>query len=808
MKGKTPKMFRSVMAVLLAVLMVAGSFGSVFAGQKIEDVTVGDVKNAVENAIVNVQEFLANEGINKALCGLYEKIAAWTVSADGQKAIAEVKTAIAEVEAAIKAEIAKIDATATATEAQINAAVAELEAVVAQLESEVAAKKAELEAAMPEIEAAVKAEIEKLEAEKAELEAKIAEAQAEVEAKIAEVAALKAQLEIEYSEEIAIALEAAEEALAVAQAAAEEVASWVMPRIEEVAAKIVEVENKTYETIVNSIETAIANIEAKINEVKATIEALEKAAADVETALANLAADVETAAGKLEALVNAEIGKVDVEALKAGAEAVIAEVKAAVEAQIATITPDTKVVEIANAVIADAQAVAAEAIKVAEELAPYVAAELETIAKALEAIAAEVDVESVAAAVEEVAALALKLAGDIKAVGTTTIEGAINVVNTTVKAIEDGINEIIDYIVGIFENAVEGEVYLDKDTYYVAIGDSYAKAEKSYSDFIAEELGVEAKNLAEIGLRAEDLRYILDETYTPDAFGAAIENVEALRALAKAEIAKADFITVSIGNDNFTSFIASQVGETVPMDWARYVGEEGLAAVEEARAEIIAALTAEGLADYAEMIAALVESYAYAAIGFTCNYAEAINAIHAINPDAEVVVVGSYNPFDGLVIEGINVEEYVDYIVSLMDLQFYTYALLTDNTTFVPVHDTETIIATEGAANEMAYIMAILNGKLAPSEAGHEYIKEQILDAVELTGLLGDVNLDGVINAVDATQILRYANNKPSVFSEAEGAMFEYLMWAADVNEDGKVNAIDATQILRFCNNKPSSLDK
>ncbi|MBR6800190.1 MAG: hypothetical protein IKM61_00360 [Eubacteriaceae bacterium] len=812
MKGKTPKMLRSVMAMLLAVLMVAGSFGSVFAAeQKIEDVTVGDVQNIVNGAIEEVEAWLNNDGINKALAGLYDEIEKWIASEDGQAAIADVEAAIEGVKAAIEAEIAKVQAAAPEVKAQIETAIAELEGIIATLETEVAAKKAQIEAAMPQIEAAIKEEVAKLEAEKAQLEAKLAAAKAEVEAKAAELAALKAQFEIEHSEEIALAIEIAEAALGTAEEALAEVAGWVEPRIKETADKIEAVQAQTVATIIASIENAIANIEAKIDEVKATVAALETAVANIETALENLADDAEVAAAQLEALVNAELAKIDVEALEAGVDAVIAEVKEAVENQIATITPDTKVVDLVNAVLADAKVLAAAAVKEAETLAPYVEAELTTIVEALEVIAAEVDVEPVITAVETVAELVEKLAADIKAVGTTTIEEAINVVNTTVSAIEAGIKEIIAYIEGIFANAVEGELYIGPDTYYVAVGDSYVAGEKTYAEFVAEELGIEGTKVAGTGLRAEDILAILDATYTPDAYGKVVLETlgaEAVEA-AKAEIAKADLITLSIGNDNFTKYIVSQIGETLPMDWAKYVGEEGIAYINEAKAEVVAALVAEGLEEaMAETVAVLVESYAYTAVGFSFNYAEAINAIHAINPEAEVVVVGTYNPFDGLVVEGVNVGEYVEYVVALINFQFYTYALLTDNTTFVQVPETETVLDVTGAANEMAYITALMNGTLAPSEAGHVYIKDQILDAVKLEGLLGDVNLDGKVNAIDATQILCYANNKASVFTEAEGALAEYLMWAADVNEDGKVNAIDATQILRFCNNKPSSLDK
>jgi len=82
---------------------------------------------------------------------------------------------------------------------------------------------------------------------------------------------------------------------------------------------------------------------------------------------------------------------------------------------------------------------------------------------------------------------------------------------------------------------------------------------------------------------------------------------------------------------------------------------------------------------------------------------------------------------------------------------------------FVPYYMVLSIVASELPS----WISSLIGAKEAainPSDAGHEYIKTQILDALNITydGLLGDVNLDGKVNALDATQILRYCNMKPS----------------------------------------------
>ncbi|MBR6800319.1 MAG: dockerin type I repeat-containing protein [Eubacteriaceae bacterium] len=77
---------------------------------------------------------------------------------------------------------------------------------------------------------------------------------------------------------------------------------------------------------------------------------------------------------------------------------------------------------------------------------------------------------------------------------------------------------------------------------------------------------------------------------------------------------------------------------------------------------------------------------------------------------------------------------------------------------------------------------------------------------VNISGVTGDVDGNGKVNAIDATQILRYANGKASVFTNTTEEEFIALVCVSDINGDGNVNAIDATQILRYANGKPSLL--
>lgn len=104
-----------------------------------------------------------------------------------------------------------------------------------------------------------------------------------------------------------------------------------------------------------------------------------------------------------------------------------------------------------------------------------------------------------------------------------------------------------------------------------------------------------------------------------------------------------------------------------------------------------------------------------------------------------------------------------------------------------------------------------------PSVAGFQQVSVSFMGIsaefeVEVFGnvlfILGDVNLDGKVNALDATQILRYSNNKSSILTGEDEYEADLAKFAADVNADDKINALDATQILRYANNKSSALKK
>ena len=195
-----------------------------------------------------------------------------------------------------------------------------------------------------------------------------------------------------------------------------------------------------------------------------------------------------------------------------------------------------------------------------------------------------------------------------------------------------------------------------------------------------------------------------------------------------------------------------------------------------------------------------IESYAYSCVAYAVNLPMVADMINQINPDALVILVGTYNPLDGAVIDlgetKLDVSEYLDYLAKAAGIESLIYSIVTDDSIYVDAPDVETKLTDK--ALDLLDIMkefAIDQGaNLDPSAAGHEYIKDQILDALniveEAEQLIGDANNDGAVNSIDAMYILQYD-------VELIGAD-EINLTLADVNGDGKVNSIDAMYILRY----------
>ncbi len=394
-----------------------------------------------------------------------------------------------------------------------------------------------------------------------------------------------------------------------------------------------------------------------------------------------------------------------------------------------------------------------------------------------------------------------------------------------------------------YADATTAEYVLSEDSYYVSLGDGSVLSEESTFGYkLAEEIGLDVDSqfaqLGIDGLRAEDILYLLDPTYVTDAYGLDI-TAGVDRDAYISEIKKADLITVGLGQNNISEFVMSQVmgytvyelgledfiDATVPyeLDWSHYVGEENVHYVDEELDKVYAELVANGVPEsmpyeyaitskisievevpVAGILTYMVECYAYGYTGYAVTFARALNTIHKVNPYAEVITVGMYNPVEGLILDMNGTEvalgDYVNTIVDVSNGYCLVYAAMTPKTTFVDAPEVETYFDATGEVITMeAYLGNILAGgtDFNANENGHMYIKNMIFNSLTIKdkedSLIGDINMDGKVNNIDATYALRY-----SVGGLTEAQLANLDINAGDVNSNGSVNNIDATIILRF----------
>lgn len=108
--------------------------------------------------------------------------------------------------------------------------------------------------------------------------------------------------------------------------------------------------------------------------------------------------------------------------------------------------------------------------------------------------------------------------------------------------------------------------------------------------------------------------------------------------------------------------------------------------------------------------------------------------------------------------------------------------------------DDSSIVAYEGllcdAEMLIEYFLTELGGQISAEQYGNLYGEGRITLFTELVYTLGDINDDGLINSLDAAQILRFDAELISLAGAS--------LAAADVNGDGTVNSLDASLILKY----------
>lgn len=229
--------------------------------------------------------------------------------------------------------------------------------------------------------------------------------------------------------------------------------------------------------------------------------------------------------------------------------------------------------------------------------------------------------------------------------------------------------------------------------HYVALGDASAAgfgmaeevgyqkvAEGSYPDLIRDALtenqfDVTLDQMAMNGMRVEELRYLLDDSYNGDAY--LTDNFEGLSQLRpdyRASIADADLITYGLGTVDFGSFIIYAA-----KDIEGSCSDNAIKALADADAEGIKASLKQALTDEAakinsaarsaaqamgydidEMINEYSDDYiaaaAYVYYSFCTSFDESIRLIKEQNPNADILVLKLHNMLGNLTLKAFGAE--------------------------------------------------------------------------------------------------------------------------------------------------------
>lgn len=324
-------------------------------------------------------------------------------------------------------------------------------------------------------------------------------------------------------------------------------------------------------------------------------------------------------------------------------------------------------------------------------------------------------------------------------------------------------------------DAMHGEYAVTENAKYVAIGDlsldssadfaTYAELMAAAIERYATEQGIEfdAASLSDfqvLGGQSMVTADILEMVKTPEW---------------RAVIQGADLVTVGMGTEDLTTRVngelvtilkayVSQNSNYVPIsqDWSVFGSEIDVESVQRSLDAIEEVLVEQtGNRSLAAAFADILELYSYAFACYLVDCCDVVEGVRDANPDAQIVIVGLNNIFDGLVVDlndtQIDLGSYCTQIVEISDARYLSYVngLEGDNVTFVSVPNagsdavevlTEALPALMGGVpSKPAEYIAFLTtmgeiyslfsneervGEWLPNAAGHEYIYGQISEAL------------------------------------------------------------------------------
>lgn len=284
---------------------------------------------------------------------------------------------------------------------------------------------------------------------------------------------------------------------------------------------------------------------------------------------------------------------------------------------------------------------------------------------------------------------------------------------------------------------------------YIYLGYDFAAAPNAYHSLVANELGANLLQCARSGLRAVELRYMLDGTYNDydkdciwgntyfdtDGNGFTTADLDALNAYVKYpdKIKQADLISINVGSNDVFSFALNVVLRELTKD----TSDPTLNAIKEylektgnigaAFGKLIDAYQSMG--KIADLATALTTTMNKAYMQFTVNYAAVIERIYEINPDITIVGVGVYNPFDGFRLSAdsnLDLSGIASPVIAAINAHIASYKLKYSNFCYADVVGTQTY----PMSYDDHYFWEYFSLKVHPDIEGYQFMAKQILDAL------------------------------------------------------------------------------
>lgn len=325
---------------------------------------------------------------------------------------------------------------------------------------------------------------------------------------------------------------------------------------------------------------------------------------------------------------------------------------------------------------------------------------------------------------------------------------------------------VIDYEVlqGIV-NVPEGVYGVDEiEAIRQMAGGTTYRIHGSYPDLVGKAIGITQENdskksyknleasgyynLALPGLRTYEIRAILDPTfkgdqYTDEILGITNPNGYAnLNKKAVEYIQNSELVTVACGSNDVALNCLIRAMHVVK-DYSFYDDLEAQVLAMYAQGDFAGAvqeiaLVARTLGHAAPAAAAYMEGLVSGLTVFFENWDPIISKIHEINPDAQIVALGFYNPFKTYALTDLGDENLLkighalDVLLGTLDLYVTTLASTRSEYTYANIWDTDVIGLAPLLPNLVGdqYFKTLLYN-VHPSNEGQKYIANQVIKALQ-----------------------------------------------------------------------------